>query len=70
MLGHYGYDGLTDNARWLGRFHWEVRLCWKKWLSRCGGPPLNWDSYARLLGRYPLPAPRVVHSTYAAKATT
>ena len=70
LLGHYGYYGLTGNSRSLGRFYWEVRLIWRKWLSRRGGRRLNWDRYARLLAHYPLPGPRVIHSTYAAKPAT
>lgn len=70
LLGHYRYYGLVGNSRSLGRFYWEVRCTWRKWLSRRGGGRLNWDRYARLLARYPLPGPRVILPTYAAKPAT
>ena len=68
--GHYGCYGITGNARSLGRFRWEVQHFWKKWLNRRGGKRHHWESFVRLLERYPLPAVRVVHSIYTAKSAT
>ena len=67
LLGHYGYYGITGNARSLSLFHRTVQRLWMKWLNRRDGRRLNWACFARLLARYPLPAGRVVHSIYAAK---
>ena len=67
LLGHYGYYGITGNARSLSLFHHTVQRLWMKWLNRRGGRRLNWACFVRLLARYPLPAGRVVHSIYAAK---
>ena len=71
LSGHYGYYGITGNGRSLGCFYLAVqRFFWRKWLNRRGGKRLNWACFARLLERYPLPAPRVVHSICAAKPAT
>ena len=34
LQGHYAYYGITGNARALGRFLYEVRRLWRKWLHR------------------------------------
>ena len=65
LRGHFNYYGITGNYEALARFQWEVRRTWRKWLGRRsqrGGIP--WEDYERLLNRYPLPPPRVVHSFY------
>lgn len=70
LRGHYSYYGVTGNARALGRFRYEVERLWRKWLcrrSRRAG--LNWDEFQRLLRRYPLEPPRVVHSIYPRAAS-
>jgi RNA-directed DNA polymerase len=65
VAGHYAYYGITGNHRSLARFYEEVRRVWYKWLSRRrrkNRPPWSW--FLRLLERYALPRPRVVHSIY------
>ena len=65
LRGHFGYYGITGNASALSRFLLEAKRVWLKWLSRRKrGNPMNWNDFNRLLGRYPLPAARVVHSVY------
>ena len=65
MVGHYGYFGVTGNAPALRRFHRSVVRVWRKWLGRRSHHgAMNWPRYLRLLARYPLPPPRVVHSVY------
>jgi group II intron reverse transcriptase/maturase len=65
VRGHYGYFGITGNSRALGCFWHEVKRVWKKWLGRRSGRKrLTWERFALLVGRYPLPWPRVVHSIY------
>lgn len=63
LKGHYNYFGITGNSRSLGRFFNETRRAWRKWLDRRSGKKhMNWDRYALLLRRYPLPVPHIVHS--------
>jgi group II intron reverse transcriptase/maturase len=65
LRGHFAYYGLTGNAHALRQFRDGVVRTWRHWLSRrrrCG--QRNWDFFHRLLARYPLPAPVVVHSIY------
>ncbi|HEU0020672.1 MAG TPA: hypothetical protein VFR55_03225 [Dehalococcoidia bacterium] len=69
LRGHLGYYGLTGNYEALVRFRWEVRRTWYKWLCRRSQRGrMSWDDYQRLLGRYPLPPPRVAHSVYRPSA--
>jgi group II intron reverse transcriptase/maturase len=64
LRGHYNYFGITGNSRALGRYWNEVRRAWRKWLDRRSGRKhMRWDKYALLLKRYPLPPPRIVHSS-------
>jgi RNA-directed DNA polymerase len=66
LLGHYGYYGITGNGGMLERFEYQVRLAWFKWLSRRSHRKHDWEWYAALLRRFPLPRPRIVHSVYRA----
>lgn len=65
LRGHYGYYGITGNARALSRYRREVERLWRKWLSRRSRKArLTWPQFRRLLEHYPLAPPRVVHSIY------
>jgi group II intron reverse transcriptase/maturase len=65
LRGHFAYYGITGNAPALSAFRTAVERCWRVWLSRRNRERgTNWDLFTRLLGRYPLPAARVVHSVY------
>jgi len=65
LRGHFAYYGITGNGLALQRFREAVVRIWKKWLSRRRRRGfLSWDTFARLLKRYPLPPPLVVHSVY------
>lgn len=69
LMGHYAYYGITGNASALWRFHRQVERCWRKWLSRRSNRSgMDWERMGRLLIRYPLPPPRVVHSIYRGAA--
>ena len=62
LRGHYAYYGITGNFRSLVRFYAQVRQVWWKWLGRRSQRArMTWERYARLLERYPLPQPRIVH---------
>ena len=65
LRGHYGYYGVTGNARALGRFHRMVERLWRKWLNRRSRKAhMIWEKFKHLLRHYPLAPPRVVHSVY------
>lgn len=67
LRGHYGYYGITGNGRRLDRYCEAVKRLWRKWLGRRSNRrDLSWERFLRILQRYPLPPPRVVHSVYGA----
>ena len=62
LRGHYAYFGVTSNYAALARLLHEVQAIWRKWLSRRSQKGLvTWPAMHRLLERYPLPPPRIVH---------
>ena len=68
LKGHFGYYGITGNYSALARYWSKVIGIWRKWLARRGDPEgMPWERMRRLIAFYYLPAPRVVHSIYAAK---
>ena len=65
LQGHYAYYGITGNYDALHRFYEAVQRTWQKWLSRRSHRAyLDWEHFVRILKRYPLPRPVVVHSVY------
>jgi RNA-directed DNA polymerase len=63
VRGHYAYYGITCNMRMLREFLHAVHRAWRHWLSRRNRQrQMNWARFQRLLQRYPLPLPRIVHS--------
>lgn len=65
LRGHDAYFGITGNARALGELRYWVQRIWRKWLNRRSWRTrMTWQRMAKLLGVYPLPPPRVVHSIY------
>jgi len=65
LQGHDAYYGITGNAKALTALRNWVERIWRKWLnrrSRTAG--MIWQKFKRLLSRYPLPRPRVVHKIY------
>ena len=62
LNGHYAYFGVTSNYAALARLVHEVKAIWRRWLSRRSQKGLvSWETMHRLLERYPLPRPRIVH---------
>jgi RNA-directed DNA polymerase len=59
LVGHYAYYGLPGNWRKLASFRCQVERMWSRVLARRSQRP-NWNRYARLLERLPLPQPRLV----------
>jgi hypothetical protein len=44
-----------------------VKRIWRKWLDRRSQRSrMTWDRFDKLLERYPLSRPRIVHSVYRA----
>ena len=63
LRGHYGFYGITGNSKALGCFLKCVERTWKRWLDRRSQRArMRWAKFWKLLARYPLPEPRVVHS--------
>jgi RNA-directed DNA polymerase len=63
VRGHYQYYGVSCNYRSLSNFLEEVKWSWRKWLGRrSAGKEMNWERFAKLLHRYPLPKVRICHS--------
>jgi hypothetical protein len=62
LNGHYAYYGVTSNGHALARFYHEAKAIWRKWLSRRSQKAfINWQAMYRLMERFPLPKPRIVH---------
>ena len=65
LRGYSQYYGLTGNGKAVSKFFRQVVHVWQKWLSRRSQRSrMNWERFNRLLARYPLPAPVMVHSLY------
>lgn len=65
LRGFYGYFGVTGNADALRSCLRGVQHRWRKWLDRRSQRArMTWERFDRLLKRYPLPPPVVVHSIY------
>lgn len=68
LNGYYNYFGLTGNIYAVQAYAREVRKAWKAALSRRSQRELTWAEFDRLLERYPLPKPKLVHSVYRLSA--
>ena len=63
LRGHFAYYGITGNGEALRRFRDAVARTWRFWLARRSWrAACSWVRFARLLARFPLPPPVVVHS--------
>ena len=66
VRGDHAYDGITANGRSLAGFLDAVNRCWRKWLNRRDRQRMmDGAKFNRLLERYPLPPPEIVHSVDA-----
>jgi len=62
LRGHYQYYGIRGNYRCLELLLWKAIRAWRYWLSRRSSKSyIQWEKFLRILARYPLPAPRIVH---------
>ena len=65
VRGHYAYYAITGNNRSLANFLRLVNKAWKRWLNRRNEKkPMNWEKFNRLIQRYPLPPPKVIHGKH------
>jgi group II intron reverse transcriptase/maturase len=69
LRGHYAYYGVTGNSDALSRFRWQVDRRWRRWLSRRNRQrTMTWQTFRRLLQRYPLAPVRTSRSVYVRAA--
>ena len=62
LRGHYGYYGITGNYRSIKGFYEQAKRSWRKWLDRrTSGKDMIWEKFNKLLKRYPIPEPKIVH---------
>jgi hypothetical protein len=62
LEGHFAYFGITGNYPRLTTLVQWTRRIWRKWLSRRSWTSyVTWEKFLRVVDRYPLPAPRIVH---------
>ena len=58
LRGHDNYYGIVGNIAALYRFRYYLRRLWRMWLDRRSRKArMNWERFARLEARYPLPNP-------------
>lgn len=55
------YYGITGNSLAIARLFNAVKHVWRKALERRSQQRLPWRKMQKLLERFPLPAPRIVH---------
>ena len=61
LKGHYGYYGVTDNIQGINAYYYQLRGILYKWLNRRGKKGCySWEKFAKLMARYPLPAPKIM----------
>jgi RNA-directed DNA polymerase len=61
LEGHYAYYGITSNFDRIAGFSYMARRIWRSALARRSQQGLSWTKMRKLLERFPLPAPRIVH---------
>jgi group II intron reverse transcriptase/maturase len=63
LQGYYNYYGITGNYRALSCFLEEVQIIWRKWLDRRSQRRrMSYETFNRVISRYPLPRPKIVHT--------
>jgi hypothetical protein len=61
LEGHYGYYGITGNFSALAKLHYLAERIWRTALARRSQQTLPWEKMRRILKRFPLPRPHIVH---------
>jgi hypothetical protein len=64
LRGHYGYYGITFNARRISSYYHQTKRMLHKWLNRRGGKRIwTWEKIIKLADEWiPLEKPRIYHS--------
>jgi hypothetical protein len=63
LKGHYQYYGITGNGRSIYQFYRRVLwLAYKWWNRRSQRRSGGQNAFAQMVGRHPLPLPRIAHS--------
>jgi group II intron reverse transcriptase/maturase len=62
LQGHFQYFAIPCNYRWLVKIYRFVETTWHYWLSRRSNKVLCWDTMAKILQRFSLPKPRIIHN--------
>lgn len=61
LNGHYAYYGITSNFDQISHFFYLAHFAWHAALVRRSQRGMPWRTMEKLLERFPLPAPRIVH---------
>lgn len=61
LNGHYAYYGITSNFDRIACFFMMAKRIWRTALARRSQQRMPWRKMQKLLERFPLPAPRIVH---------
>jgi group II intron reverse transcriptase/maturase len=63
LRGFYQYAGVSCNYAAMKTVLESVKQAWRFWLGRrhCSRA-IPWDKFAKMLARFPLPRPRIVHN--------
>lgn len=62
LKGHFAYFGVTGNGKRIASLRYQTERSWRKWLARRSSQSLPWETFKRILERFPLPPARIVHS--------
>lgn len=62
LNGHYQYYAIRCNGPSLSTIRFAVKKFWKYWMSRRSrSSAINWNDWNRLMLRFPLPRPKILH---------
>ena len=61
LKGHYAFYGITSNFGRISSFFNMAKRIWRTALARRSQQRLPWSKMQKLLKRFPLPGPRIVH---------
>jgi len=65
LVGHYNFYGVVGNYRQLNKLYRRARSAWRYWLNRrTRGNPMPWETFEKVLRKYPLRSPYIPHSPY------
>ena len=58
LTGYFAYFGITGNSKSIGKYYYQVKVLWRKWLNRRSQRSrMGWEKFNKLLNHYPLPRP-------------